>query len=151
MYKNINDVRKISLFNRKKKREDRMIKLIGYLKLYPKQTIYDLHKHFEWPIGSIHSILKELLEDLHINFELIEENNRQKKLYSLRMEQDYIVDHYNEETLLVPINLRAAKNALKNGHQISIEMKNESTIQLSPGNDIDKFIEENNIIIELVD
>lgn len=151
MYTNIDDVRKISLSNRKKKREDRMIKLIGYLKLYPKQTVYDLQKHFGWPIGSVHSILKELLGDLHINFELVVENNREKKLYSLRMEQDYIVDYYNEETLLVPFNLRAAKNALKKGHQISIEMKNGSTIQLSPGDDIDNFIKENNIVLELFD
>ncbi len=147
----MSDARKISLMKRRKKREERILKVLGYLKLNPNQTVYDLQKYFDWPIGSIHSILKELEEDLHLKSRTIVENNRQKKLYRLMLEEDYIVDHFNEETLLVPFNLRAAKNAIKNGYEISIEMKNGSIVKLSPGDNIDYFIKNNNIKLELED
>lgn len=144
-------VRDISLLNRKKKRDDRILSVIGYIKLNSDQTVYSLQKYFGWPIGSLHSMLKELKEDMHLKTETIIENNRKKKLYSLRMEEDFIVDYFNSRTLLVPINLRSAKNSQNKGFRIKVEMDNGSIVEIPPSYSIDNFIQDNNIKLDLAE
>lgn len=134
-----------SLKVRKIKREDRLIKILGYLKIKPGQTVYSLHKHFNWPIGSTHSLITELEEEEHIKFQTIEENNRLKKVYTLMTLEDYIKDYFSSKTLLIPINIRAAKNALSKGYSIQVEMDNGSIETIQPNMSIEEFIEENQI------
>ncbi len=141
---------KKSLENRKKRREERLLTLLGYIKINPKQTVYSLHKHFNWPIGSIHSLIKELKEDGHLRYETIEENNRLKKIYSITTLDDYIRNYFNHQTLLVPVNLRSARNALSKKHSIKIELK-DKIIDVTPDMDLDEVIKKYNIVLDLED
>lgn len=145
------EVSKISLRNRKKKRVERILSIIGYIKLNPGQTVYSLQKYFEWPIGSVHSMLRELEEDMHLRSESVIEKNRNKKLYYLRLEEDFIVEYFNARTLLVPMNLRAAKNSQSKGYIIKIEKADGSVIELPPTYAIDTFIKKNNIKLDLAE
>ncbi len=145
----IDDAREVAMANRQHKREGRILTILGYLKLHPRQSVYSLHRELGWPIASVHSILKELEEEGHLKTETVVENNRKKILYSLRVEEDFTRDYFNARTLPLPSNMRAARNAQSKGVTVRVEMRDGSVVEVRQP--IDDFVEENHLVLDLED
>lgn len=145
MMSNINETRKALDWKREREKERRLEDIYDYLEMYPGQTAYSMSKVKLLSINkeTIRLSLMELEKRGDIN--LVEETEKtglkRKKAY-VKSLREYYLTRFHEENLEKTTIRQLIEKARKAGYAITIIRKNETEVEVLPGEDLEEKLKQ---------